>query len=164
MSAHFDAKEGRDPALREKALFAALRRQLAAVQAKAPGLKKQLNGIEVKGLTDRPALQAVPVLRKGDLLALQAGHPPFAGLTAVKPGALKRLLVSPGPIFDPEGHGGDWWGAGRAFFAAGFRKGDIVHNAFSYHLTPGGHIMESGAHALGCAVIPAGTGNTEQQI
>ena len=77
---------------------------------------------------------------------------------------MKRLLVSPGPIFEPEGHGADWWGAARALQAAGFRAGDIVLNCFSYHLTPGGHIMESGAHALGCAVIPAGTGNTEQQI
>ena len=75
-----------------------------------------------------------------------------------------RILVSPGPIFEPEGAGLDWWGAARAFFAAGFRKGDIVHNTFSYHLTPGGHIMESGARALGCPVIPAGTGNTEQQL
>jgi phenylacetate-CoA ligase len=77
---------------------------------------------------------------------------------------LKRLLVSPGPIFEPEGHAKDWWGAARAFFAAGFRKGDIVINCFSYHLTPGGHIMESGALALGCPVIPAGVGNTDQQV
>jgi phenylacetate-CoA ligase len=98
------------------------------------------------------------------LLSLQAGSPPFAGLAAVSPGMLKRLLVSPGPIFDPEGHGKDWWGSARAFFAAGMRAQDIVHNAFSYHLTPGGHIMESGAHALGCAVIPAGVGNTDQQV
>ncbi len=164
MPLHYDTKETRDPEVREKGLFAALRRQLDAAQAKTPGLKKQLKGLVVKDLRDRLALQQVPVLRKGDLIALQAEQPPFAGLTAVKIGALKRLLVSPGPIFDPEGHGDDWWGAARAFFAAGLRKGDIVHNTFSYHLTPGGHIMESGAHALGCAVIPAGTGNTEQQL
>jgi phenylacetate-CoA ligase len=76
---------------------------------------------------------------------------------------VRRLLMSPGPIFEPEGEGRDWWGAARALFAAGFRAGDVVHNSFAYHLTPGGFIMESGAHALGCAVIPAGTGNTEQQ-
>ena len=77
---------------------------------------------------------------------------------------VKRLLMSPGPIFEPEGMDNDWWGAARALFAAGFRKGDIVHNSFAYHLTPGGFILESGAHALGCAVIPGGVGNTEQQL
>ena len=72
--------------------------------------------------------------------------------------------MSPGPIFEPEGEGADWWGAARALFAAGFRAGDIVHNSFAYHLTPGGFILESGAQALGCAVIPGGVGNTEQQL
>ena len=72
--------------------------------------------------------------------------------------------MSPGPIFEPEGTGKDWWGAARALHAAGFRAGHVVHNAFSYHLTPGGFIIESGAHAIGCAVIPAGPANTEQQI
>jgi phenylacetate-CoA ligase len=103
-------------------------------------------------------------VRKSDLKAMQEETPPFGGLTASRASTLKRLLVSPGPIFEPEGHAKDWWGAARAFFAAGFRKGDIVINCFSYHLTPGGHIMESGALALGCPVIPAGVGNTDQQV
>ena len=80
------------------------------------------------------------------------------------PGKARRLLMSPGPIFEPEGEGQDWYGTARALFAAGFRAGDIVHNSFAYHLTPGGFIMESGCHALGCAVIPGGVGNTEQQL
>src|SRR5262249_43859766 len=112
----------------------------------------------------RAALAALPVLRKADLAALQKAHPPFGGLNVTAPGKLKRLLMSPGPIFEPEGWGNDVWGVARALFAAGFRAGEIVHNSFSYHLTPGGFIMESGARALGCAVIPAGTGNTEQQL
>ena len=164
MPAHFDAKETRDPAAREKALFAALRRHLEAAQAKAPALRAQLKGIALKGLADRAALQQVPVLRKPDLAAMQKERPPFGGLNAAKVAALRHLLVSPGPIFEPEGRGDDWWGAARALFAAGFRKGDIAHNCFSYHLTPGGHIMDSGAQALGCPVIPAGIGNTDQQI
>ncbi len=164
MPAHFDAKETRDPAAREKALFAGLRRHLEAVQAKAPTLRGQLKGIAVKGLVDRAALQQVPVLRKPDLAAMQKARPPFGGLNGTKVAGLRHLLVSPGPIFEPEGRGDDWWGAARALFAAGFRKGDIAHNCFSYHLTPGGHIMDSGAQALGCPVIPAGVGNTEQQI
>ena len=104
------------------------------------------------------------MLRKSDLLARQKERPPFGGFNVTAPGKVRRLLMSPGPIFEPEGEGSDWWGAARALFAAGFRAGDVVHNSFSYHLTPGGFIMESGAHALGCAVIPAGTGNTEQQL
>jgi phenylacetate-CoA ligase len=91
-------------------------------------------------------------------------RPPFGGFAITTPGKFKRLLMSPGPIFEPEGHGIDWWNAARALFAAGFRPGDIVHNAFAYHLTPGGFILESGAHALGCIVIPGGVGNTEQQV
>jgi phenylacetate-CoA ligase len=112
----------------------------------------------------RADLAGIPLVRKSDLKTMQEDTPPFGGLAASRCASLKRLLVSPGPIFEPEGHAKDWWGAARAFFAAGFRKGDIVLNCFSYHLTPGGHIMESGALALGCPVIPAGIGNTDQQI
>jgi phenylacetate-CoA ligase len=110
------------------------------------------------------ALAEVPVFRKSDLVALQKAKPPFAGFAVTRPGALKRLLMSPGPILDPEGHAGDWWGAGRAAFAAGIRKGDVVLNTFSYHFTPGGFLMESGITAVGAAVIPAGPGQTEQQL
>lgn len=164
MPAYFDAEETRAPEIREKALFAALRALLADAVETTPALSRQLDGLSIDAIAGREALQDVPVIRKGDLVALQAKAPPFAGLTSVAAGRLKRLLVSPGPIFDPEGHGKDWWGSARALFAAGIRSQDIVHNAFSYHLTPGGYIMESGAHALGCAVIPAGVGNTEQQV
>jgi len=115
-------------------------------------------------MTSRAALAALPVLRKSELAARQRELPPFGGFNVTLPGRLRRLLMSPGPIFEPEGQGNDFWGAARALFAAGIRSGDIVHNSFSYHLTPGGFIMEAGAHALGCAVIPAGTGNTEQQV
>jgi phenylacetate-CoA ligase len=139
MSAYYNAEETQDLAAREMALFARLRSLLDGAVAGAPALRQQLDGIAIGALGDRSALQNIPVIRKGDLLALQAGNPPLAGLAAVSPGTLKRLLVSPGPIFDPEGHGKDWWGSARAFFAAGMRAQDIVHNAFSYHLTPGGH-------------------------
>ena len=107
----------------------------------------------------------LPVLRKSDLARRgRRQHPPFGGFNVTAPGRMRRLLMSPGPIFEPEGARADFWGAARALFAAGFRPGDVVHNCFAYHLTPGGFIMESGAQALGCAVIPAGTGNTEQQL
>jgi phenylacetate-CoA ligase len=148
----------------EDARLARLRDILSSASSNAPALARQLEGVAIATLQSRADLARLPVVRKSELQALQDAAPPFGGLTATDPGRLKRLLVSPGPIFEPEGHGADWWGAARALAAAGFRAGDVVLNCFSYHLTPGGHIMESGAHALGCAVIPAGTGNTEQQI
>ncbi|AMS44546.1 MULTISPECIES: phenylacetate--CoA ligase family protein [Aminobacter] len=163
-NAYYDAGETQDPAAREAALFAQLRSLIDAALSATPALRRQLEGIAPDSLIDRTALQQVPVIRKSELLALQTENPPFAGLTPTRPGALKRLLVSPGPIFDPEGRSDDWWGSARALFASGMRGEDVVHNAFSYHLTPGGHMMEAGAHALGCAVIPAGVGNTEQQV
>jgi phenylacetate-CoA ligase len=103
------------------------------------------------------------VTRKSALIELQQQRPPFAGLTTTAPGQLKRIFASPGPIYDPEGHGPDWWRFARALFAAGFRRGDVIHNAFAYHFTPAGAMVESGAHALGCAVFPGGVGQTEAQ-
>ena len=164
MAQYLDKLETRDPEKREKALFRDLRDLLAYAAPKAPTLKKQLKGIDIAGLKTRADLATIPVIRKGDLKAMQQALPPFAGLSPTKRGQLLRVLVSPGPIFEPEGREQDWWGAARAFSAAGFQPGDLVHNTFSYHLTPGGHIMESGARALGCPVIPAGVGNTEQQL
>ena len=163
MSAFYDRLETRAPDAREKALFRDLRAMLKIARARAPQLKRQLQGVEIDGLGGRAQLAAIPVFRKGELTAAQAGAA-LRGLAATRPARLKRLLVSPGPIFEPEGQARDWWGAARAFRAAGVNKGDIVLNCFSYHLTPGGHIMESGAHALGCPVIPGGVGNTEQQV
>jgi phenylacetate-CoA ligase len=161
---HYDRQETRSAASRENTLFRDLRGVLKIAKPRAPALRAQLKGIDLEAVKTRSDLAAIPVVRKSDLKAMQEETPPFGGLTASRASTLKRLLVSPGPIFEPEGHAKDWWGAARAFFAAGFRKGDIVINCFSYHLTPGGHIMESGALALGCPVIPAGIGNTDQQV
>jgi phenylacetate-CoA ligase len=160
---HYDALETRDPAAREREQFAGLPGILARAMA-APGWAKHLEGIDLKKINSRAALVRLPVLHKPDVAALQKEYPPFGGLNVTAPGKARRLLMSPGPIFEPEGHGKDWYGTARALFAAGFRAGDIVHNSFAYHLTPGGFIMESGCHALGCAVIPGGVGNTEQQL
>lgn len=163
MSSYYDSLETREPALREREQFATLP-TIVAHAMKAPGWAKHLAGIDAASVTSRAALAKLPVLRKSDIVALQKQHPPFGGLNVTPAGKARRLLMSPGPIFEPEGHGDDWWGAARACFAAGMRDGDIVHNSFAYHLTPGGFILESGAHKLGCAVIPGGVGNTEQQI
>jgi len=163
MPEHYDALETRDPVAREREQFARLG-ELIACAMTAPGWAKHLEGIDPKSVTSRASLTKLPVMRKSDLAALQKAHPPFGGLNTTAPGRVRRLLMSPGPIFEPEGEGADWWGAARAVYAAGFRAGHIVHNSFAYHLTPGGFILESGAHALGCAVIPGGVGNTEQQL
>lgn len=163
MADHYDNLETRDSAVRERELFSALP-GIVARALTAPGWARHLAGIDPQSLTSRAALARMPVLRKSDLAALQKEHPPFGGLNVTPPGRAKRLLMSPGPIFEPEGTGVDGWGAARACFAAGLRAGDIVHNSFAYHLTPGGFMLEAGAHALGCAVIPGGVGNTEQQL
>lgn len=163
MPGHYDALETRDPAAREREQFARLTDIIARAMS-APGWAKHLQGIDPKSITSRASLAKLPVLRKSEISALQKAHPPFGGLNVTAPGKARRLLMSPGPIFEPEGEGTDWWGAARALYAAGFRVGDVVHNSFAYHLTPGGFILESGAHALGCAVIPGGVGNTEQQL
>jgi phenylacetate-CoA ligase len=163
VSGFYDALEARDPAAREREQTTALPRIIARAMG-APGWARYLAGVDARAVTTRAALARLPVLRKTDLAALQKESPPFGGFNVTPPGKARRLLMSPGPIFEPEGAGNDWWGAARALFAAGFRAGDVVHNSFAYHLTPGGFILESGAHALGCAVIPGGVGNTEQQL
>jgi phenylacetate-CoA ligase len=163
MQEFYDPWKTRARGAREREQFSALPQMIARAMT-APGWVEQLAGIEAKSVTSREALARLPVLRKSELKERQQSKPPLGGFATAAPGKLKRLLMSPGPIYEPEGYGKDWWNSARALFAAGLRAGDVVHNSFSYHLTPGGFIIESGAHALGCAVIPGGVGNTEQQI
>ena len=163
MNEFYDELETRAPDTREREQFSALA-DLIARAISAPGWRAQLAGVDAKSVTSRAALAQLPILRKSDLKERQSAHPPLGGFAVTAPGKLKRLLMSPGPIFEPQGHGRDFWNSARALCAAGFRTGDVVHNSFAYHLTPGGFILEAGAHALGCAVIPGGVGNTEQQV
>lgn len=163
MSDHFDTLETRAPDERERDLFGRLSHVIARARA-APGWARQLGSLDPKDVVSPATLARLPILRKADLVALQREHPPFGGFNVTPPGKARRLLMSPGPIFEPEGWAADFWGAARALYAAGFRAGDIVHNSFAYHLTPGGFILESGLAALGAAVIPGGVGNSEQQL
>jgi phenylacetate-coenzyme A ligase PaaK-like adenylate-forming protein len=163
MAEYFDDLETRDPAVREAALFAALPAAITGA-LRAPGWRAHLGAIDPSTITNPEALARLPVLRKADLPELQRQAPPFGDFIADPPGSFGHLFTSPGPIFEPEGHGPDPWRAARGFFAAGFRRGDIVLNTFSYHLTPGGLAADAGARAAGCAVIPGGPGNTEQQL
>src|SRR5476651_1678348 len=163
MPDHCDELESLDPAERERRHFLELPKQIARAM-KAPGWAAHLKGVDPRAITSREALAKLPVLRKSDIADLQKQNPPFGGLNTKPAGTFGRLLMSPGPIFEPQAEGPDGYGAARACYAAGFRRDDIVHNSFAYHLTPGGFILESGAFALGCAVIPGGVGNTEQQL
>ena len=163
MTAHYDARETREQAAREADLFARLPEVLRAA-LDAPAYAERLKGFDPAAVTSRAALAQLPVLRKSELPALHKASAPFGGFVAGAPGSFPRLFTSPGPIFEPEGRQADPWRGARALFAAGFRPDDIVLNTFSYHLTPGGFIFDASARALGCAVIPAGPGNTEQQF
>ena len=173
MTHHLDALETRAPEAREAALMAALPVQIAHAQQHSAAFADILQGIDAAQINTRAALAQLPVTRKYELLERQQalrGQDPFGGFAAigwkgmVRSAGVRRVYQSPGPIYEPEGHAPDYWRAARAMAAAGFEAGDLVHNCFSYHLTPGAWIMESGAQALGCAVIPGGVGNTEQQL
>src|SRR6267142_2430455 len=163
MTDHYDALETRAPAMREAELFSRLPDVLRKAMA-APAYAERFQSIDPAAVTSRAALARLPVLRKADLPALHKASPPFGGFVTGLPGSFGRLFTSPGPIFEPEATHADPWRGARALFAAGFRPGDVVLHTFSYHLTPGGFIFDASARALGCAVIPAGPGNTEQQF
>jgi len=161
---HFDTLETRDPELRQKQQLASLRGQIAHAKANAPAFAQRLAGFEADDITSLDALARLPVTRKSELAELQKASRPFGGLAATRWGESRRVFQSPGPLYEPEGARPDYWRLARAMFAAGFRPGDLVHNCFSYHLTPAGSMLECGAHALGCTVFPGGIGQTELQI
>ncbi len=162
--AYFDALETRDPERRERELFARLPGHVAHAKANAPYFAEILADVDPEAVIDRAALAALPVTRKSDLIARQRETPPFGGLAGAPLEGIAHIYQSPGPIYEPDGDTGDYWRFARAFWAAGVRRGDIVHNSFSYHLTPAGMMMESAARAIGCPVIPGGVGNTEMQL
>jgi phenylacetate-CoA ligase len=170
MKTHLDALETRAPAEREAALLAALPAQIAHAQQNAPAFAEFLRGINAASITTREALATLPVVRKTELLEKQkaaraAGGSVFGGFSAVAYGhQMPRVFSSPGPIYEPEGARADYWRMARAIAAAGFKTGELIHNCFSYHFTPAGSMMETGAHALGCTVFPGGIGQTEQQV
>ena len=168
MTDFYDSLEQRDPAQREAALLQALPLQIAQAQTHTPAWRQILQGVDAASVNSRSALAKLPVTRKYELLARQQeqrAKDVFGGFSALNFGKLMpRVFASPGPIYEPEGVAKDYWRMARALFAAGFRSGELIHNCFSYHFTPAGSMMESGAHALGCSVFPAGTGQTEQQL
>jgi len=144
--------------------MAALPRLVAHAKRRAPGFGRILEKIDPARVNSRKALAALPVTRKSDLAELQAQQRPLGGLNATPVTKLAKIFMSPGPIYEPEGRGKNWWRTARALHAGGFRAGDLVANTFAYHFTPAGSMLESGALAIGCTVVPAGTGQTELQV
>ena len=147
---YLDQLETRDPEQRELAQFNLLADLIRNAMAAAPGWAEHLKGVDAAAVTSREALARLPVLRKSALHVLQARRLPFGGFATTPVTEVARVFMSPGPIFEPEGRAEDWWRSARALYAAGVRKGDIVHNTFAYHLTPGGWLLDAGARALGC--------------
>ena len=164
MQQHYDALETRAPAGREAALMSALPAHVAHARRNAPGFARILADVDPAAVRSREALAKLPVTRKSDLGELQKALPPLGGLNATPMAKLAKLFVSPGPVYEPEGTGNDWWRTARALHAAGVRAGDLVINTLAYHFVPAGSMFESGARAIGCSVVPAGTGQTEMQV
>jgi phenylacetate-CoA ligase len=164
MADYYDDLETRDPQQREHALFSALPGQIAHAKTNTEYFASTLKDFDAATINNRSALARLPVTRKSDLMPLQKAAPPFGGMTALPAGRLARVFSSPGPIYDPQGSHGDFWRFGRALWAAGFRPGDLVHNTFSYHFTPAGFMMDLAAQAVGCAIFPAGVGQSEMQV
>src|SRR5271166_2182422 len=150
--------------MNDDARFERLRDRLGELHGLSHALARQIGDVDISDLRGPADLALIPVLRKSALAELQGTEPPLGGLASAPTGAFPRLFASPGGLFEPEPAGPDPWGAAKAFAAAGIGRGEVVVNCFSYHLTPGGRILESGATAHGCPVIPAGPGNTEQLI
>ncbi|MBI2307185.1 MAG: AMP-binding protein [Rhodocyclales bacterium] len=161
---YFDALETRSPEVRERQQMAALPSLISFAKSYAPAFGELLAEVDAEAVTTREALAKLPVTRKSELLERQQASRPFGGFVGDWRGRVARVYASPGPIYEPEGRVADYWRTARAMFAAGFRAGDLVHNSFSYHMTPGGWIFEAGALALGCTVFPGGVGQTEQQV
>ncbi|MDQ6894561.1 MAG: AMP-binding protein [Acidobacteriota bacterium] len=160
---HYDSLETRSLEEREHAYFAALPAYLEEARRRAPALAQRLRDIAAEEITGRAALARIPVLRKSELAELQARHPPFGGLAALQSGECAHVFASPGPNYEPVGRRPDHGNFARPLYAAGIRRGDLVYNTFSYHFTPAGLMIESAARELGCAVFPAGIGQTELQ-
>ncbi len=163
MGEHYDALETRPAGERERELFERLPAQVAHAKARSAYYAALLGDVDPAAIASREALAALPLTRKSQLTEVQRARLPFGGLNATLSSGLARILMSPGPIYDPEGRRADYWRSARTLFAAGFRPGDLVINCFSYHLSPAGTMFETGLHHLGCCVIPGGVGQTEQQ-
>ncbi len=164
MSDYYDSLETRSPDERAAAQFDALRAQVEHVKASTAAYGKSLAEVEPATITDAETFSRLPLTRKSELIELQKSDRPFGGYIAPGEPPYSHVFASPGPIYEPGFDVADFWRFARALYASGFRPGDLVHNTFSYHFTPAGQMFDNAAQALGCAVIPAGVGQTELQV
>ena len=164
MHEYFDQRETRSPDQRLQELTGEILTHIAHARDSAPAYTERLKEIDIDGLNTLEDIAALPLTRKSELMELQRNDSPFGGLAANKGESLLHVFASPGPIFEPQSARSNYWRMARALHAAGIRRGSLVHNGFSYHLTPAGLMMNDGCHALGAAVVPGGVGNTEQQL
>ena len=164
MTDYYDKLETRDEMTRSLTLQMELPKQITHAKSSTSAYAEILAEVNPAEITSMQALAELPVTRKSDLMERQAALRPFGGLATAEAGKMVRVYSSPGPVYEPEGEGPDYWRTGRAMYAAGIRAGDLIHNTLSYHFTPAGFMIESGARAIGCGVFPAGTGQTELQV
>ena len=160
---YYDELETRSADARAADLAEALGRAIANAK-NAPALARLLRDVEPEAVQSRAELARLPVIRKAELSEAQKKKPPFGGFTTRHPHEFNHVFQSPGPIYEPGQIDADWWRLGRFAFAAGLGSSDILQNCFGYHLTPAGMMFESAARAVGAAVLPAGTGQTELQV
>src|SRR5438093_6362895 len=134
--------------------------------AHAPGLRRRLEqaGLSPKSIRSTDDLARLPVIKKSAMPDLQKADPPFGGFCTVPLAKIRKIFVSPGPIFEPMGPEVSAFHAETALFAGGFRPGDIVINTFAYALTPAAHELDEALNLIGCAVVPTGVGQTEIRV
>ncbi len=164
MNELFDTKESLSALEREELLFQSLPTLIEEAKQYSEHYAKHFADLTPEMANSREGLAQFPITRKFNVPNQQQCKPPFGGLNSVAIGQMARVFQSPGPLYEAQTDESDFWRMGRAFHAAGFRRGDLIHNTLSYHFSPGGFIMDGGARACGCAVFPAGVGNTEAQI
>ncbi len=164
MGKFYDQLETRNSDERQSSQFELLRQQISYAQAHSSAYKKILADVDAQNIVDHGTLATLPITRKSELITMQGAEKPFGGLATKRAGSCRHVFASPGPIYEPEDYGADYWRLARALYAAGFRAGDLAYNTFSYHFTPAGSMLESGAHEIGCGVVAAGPGQTELQL
>ncbi len=158
--------ETQSPAEREERQTAWLIETVRYAYEHCESVKEKMDeaGVSPGAVSSIKDLERIPITPKRDLVQLNREKGPFGGFLGVDPDELKRIYISPGPIYDPHGREDDEYSLQPLFYNAGFRKGDRVINTFSYHLTPAGIFCDEAINALGCVLVPTGVGNTEVQI
>jgi phenylacetate-CoA ligase len=162
---YFDELEVMPTEARQKYLNQSLRRAVHHAYHNAAAVKDMFDHAQVKPGEIRTVrdLEKLPITRKADLMELQQARPPYGGFLAISPEEIDRVFISPGPVYEPLHTPAIKWFA-KAFYAAGFRTGDVVINTFTYHMSPAGILFHEALRDCGATVVVTGTGNTDVQV